>query len=332
MSDVEVSRYGIKAPWRRFIADSSTGFVVYLLLYLAYIFNWNVFGLQLCTIRGRVPDIHLISLAIILFFLALPLGLIINNIAWFLFQGLQNCVMDCLYQCNKGSPGYLKIMWRFDKTSIPLDLAGKPYSEIFKKWREIVVILNAFHKPNNATMDTPGSIGILFRNVAFVSLVVGASVVFGADDQSRCIGIVFYLIVFFGLIYLAWKNFPKEQGLRSGFMAKHCCIFWTIVLILAFFIGLLINHQSTNAIIISSAIALSAFILFFTLSCFCFMRQQLSTIAEAWAWSGERKRRPDGQSNPGRVIFSPSCTDDTVIQNIIWNLEYWYLKEGKSEK
>lgn len=80
--NLELSSSGLKVSYLRFLADGAAGLILILVMMAVYYVRpeWHVFGIS------REVKIFILF---VLVMLAIPLGLLVNAIGWFLFSGLQ---------------------------------------------------------------------------------------------------------------------------------------------------------------------------------------------------------------------------------------------------
>src|SRR5262245_59682435 len=89
--DIEISKEGIKISYLRYLADSASCFIIILAILMAYYAGTDVPGF------GKLREIFVthpgsevkIAFLVLAFFVATPIGLVLNAIGWFLFGWLQ---------------------------------------------------------------------------------------------------------------------------------------------------------------------------------------------------------------------------------------------------
>jgi hypothetical protein len=86
MSDdkIELSSSGLKLSYLRFLADGAAGLIIVLLLFVSYYKAWPP-EWHMSDVGKEVKIFILIAIIL----LAIPIGLFLNAVGWFLFGGLQ---------------------------------------------------------------------------------------------------------------------------------------------------------------------------------------------------------------------------------------------------
>jgi hypothetical protein len=87
--DVEISKEGIKLSYLRFMSDSAPGYLVLLLLGLAYLRGRSLPFLESAVSASQLGTEAKIFFFVLLFLLATPMGLMLNGISWYLIGNLQ---------------------------------------------------------------------------------------------------------------------------------------------------------------------------------------------------------------------------------------------------
>ncbi len=137
---IELSGSGVKVSYLRFLANGAAGLVIILLLLIGYYFNvpFDLHDHGEKIGREVKAFILLVSLA-----LAIPLGLVVNALGWFLLGGLQRrgaafwfCHHKSLLTCAT-SDGY-----SFELTRDAFDCLPETF---YKKAKFYEGVLSAFH-------------------------------------------------------------------------------------------------------------------------------------------------------------------------------------------
>jgi len=81
--DIDISGNGIKLSYRRYLSDSSAGFLLLLVLIVSNLNTIKEMGKDL-------PSEVLLLMSLLLFLLATPVGLFINVTSWYLLEGEQD--------------------------------------------------------------------------------------------------------------------------------------------------------------------------------------------------------------------------------------------------
>ena len=270
MADIEISQVGISTSWRRFIADAVTGYTVYLLLFLAYLNNWSIFGYYPCKLRSDLSDWHVMALlGVLLFFLAPAVGVVIDTIGRVFLFGLQDWLEDIWYKHRWWYPEYLKKLYLYEKCQKTFDFDDKDRRLCFRK---LVEVFNAYHPPATLNFDAMVGYGVFFRNLAVISLVVGAAV--GYEHIASYCWIV---LVPVGAIWVfTWSMFRRSMDIPA--------------VMLVFLIMLAISHPAgwnlnwSREVVLPAAIGGGGFCGFILLSSWFFLQHQLMTFAAGWAW------------------------------------------------
>lgn len=99
--NIELSKDGLKFSYRRFLSDSAGGYIIVLVILLSFYKAYPILGINLQDFAPLTSKEVKIFILALLFFLATPLGLIINAISFFLLGGwtikLENYCLDKNY-------------------------------------------------------------------------------------------------------------------------------------------------------------------------------------------------------------------------------------------
>jgi hypothetical protein len=159
-TNIELSKDGIKFPYRRYLSDSAAGFMLLLLVTLT---NHNL--LELVPSDDEVK----VFIFLLLFLLATPLGLLINALGWALFEGVQKKVESGFL----GDPWFpaFKREYKFEPTS-----SGE--NDWFQVVRGLETKLVSDDPALADRIDPLRGSAILFRSLSFLALMVSLLVAY----------------------------------------------------------------------------------------------------------------------------------------------------------
>ena len=297
MADIAISREGISTSWRRFLADAGTGYIVYLLLYIAFIKNGTVFTVNIrALLPGNTEWPSLAMIGALLFLLAPAVGVVVDNIGHVSLHWFQKLFENRWYKCDCGFAKHLKDKFLLEECKTVFGFGNDTKNRDFRL-RKLVAVFNAYHPPVTLILDANAGPGVFFRNLAVLSLAVGA--VLGHWDGV----LLSYLAITIGplvILYLIpWPVF-QWKAIRAGSVA----LFIILMFVLTFYGW----HLSwSRALILPFVVGGGGFFGFILLSSRSFFQQQLMTFAEGWAWY----LREDQREDPGEP------TDDGQVQNLL---------------
>lgn len=100
MADIEISKDGLKIPYRWFMADTASGLSLYLIVYAVYIWGGFDFMDSYKSNINKIGESTGIFLFIILFFLATAFGGILSAISWFLLGNSTTRFYRKMFSCR----------------------------------------------------------------------------------------------------------------------------------------------------------------------------------------------------------------------------------------
>jgi hypothetical protein len=208
---IEISRSGIKFSYLRFISDSTPGYVIVILLFIAYSHNapLPLIGCSWLSPVNEVSTEARVFVFLLLFIVATPLGLLLNALGWFFFGFITtNAVELCdryrwLFKfsgtnrsfCPTGNNDH------FNMGSIENDRIGDlyPRSEFLHKFLRI-------YAPRAVEgMDHVRGLNVLFRSLALISLLL--ALYFCFTMGSTYAGSIFFGLWVFLLVMSSWMEY-----------------------------------------------------------------------------------------------------------------------------
>jgi hypothetical protein len=184
--DVELSRSGIKISYLRFLSDSAAGQIVILIAIAAYYFPLLGIPLQRFQTTAISTEIKVL-IAVLLVILSSPLGLAMNATSWFLLSWLQVSLQRFWFS----EPRILRSLpFKYIREEFQID-STKAYFELSPEnwYGRTQLIKQTFHVYRPAvinSLDHVRGIRTLFRNIAFLALVLFLWSVFFGKQYSSC--------------------------------------------------------------------------------------------------------------------------------------------------
>lgn len=139
-ADIEVSKDSIKLSYRRYLSDSSAGFI--LLLSLIWIFFR-----EFKDIAKALPSEVLLFAGLMLFLLATPVGMLINVLSWFTLEGRQEAIERRIVSGKFWLPEwltptlqYLKEEYLFEECKTLFGLNERNWRSSYEKLRTAVEV------------------------------------------------------------------------------------------------------------------------------------------------------------------------------------------------
>ena len=170
-SNLELSKDGVKISYRRFLTDTTPGFILILFLIWARTYTGQA-GFLTNHVRHLISSGSISTdlkplVLVILFLLALPMGVLINVAGWLFLEWFQKILE--LFLCNYRWCFYwFKKEYDFDGCRRRLDIAKNNW---FEKVRTAeIALVNDFPDKSDAIEAVRG-IAILSRNLSLMSLV-----------------------------------------------------------------------------------------------------------------------------------------------------------------
>jgi hypothetical protein len=163
-SCIELSKDGIKFPYRRYLSDSTPGFILILLLIGAHYNNKLVFLSEFLP-KSAMSEVKIFVL-LLLFLLATPVGVIINVIGWSFLEVPQKWLEKILYK-----KGILKLF----KKEYDLEGCKKRFGinddNWFEKIRTLETALVKDFPDKSDGIEALRGITILLRNLSLMSAI-----------------------------------------------------------------------------------------------------------------------------------------------------------------
>jgi hypothetical protein len=167
MSDtIELSKDGIKLPYRRYLSDSTPGFILILLSIGAY-YNNKLDFLTDFLPKSALPEVKLFVL-LLLFLLATPVGVIINATGWLILEKPQKWLEKMIYT--------EEILKRFNE-EYALEECKKKFginndgNNWFERVRTLEIALVKDFPGKSDGIEAIRGIAILLRNLSLMLLI-----------------------------------------------------------------------------------------------------------------------------------------------------------------
>lgn len=158
---IELSDKGITFPYRRYLSDSASGFVLIL---LASIFAEKTSSVQ-AFLDVTFPSEVRVFILVLLFLLSTPIGAMINVISWMFFEPLQKPIEKIFI--HKGF-GEFKKEYVFSESMNDLGIKKENW---FEKIRRLEAKLANKHSIFIDKIESLRGIAILVRNLSFIGAV-----------------------------------------------------------------------------------------------------------------------------------------------------------------
>lgn len=167
---IKVSKEGIEIAYRRFLSDSGAGFIILLILILAY--YYPVLGIplkntHLSEMFYPLPPELIIFICILLFVLASPLGLATNALSYFIFYSLTLRLEEYCYDSNSLFIKPTKEIYHFEELKSFFRLKKDQW---YENAFEIEMVMETHHPELMEPISWLKGTHIFFRNVAILSL------------------------------------------------------------------------------------------------------------------------------------------------------------------
>ena len=168
-SQINLKKTGITISYRRFLSDSAAGYVLLLLLFICYYNRANLGWITpaIANYQGFKASSEVKTLvAVLIFLLATPLGLIINALSWFFLDSIGVSITKWFFFGTKVKfidsicNGYL-----FEKTAKFFSVDKENFDEVSLALRHT---LNVYHPQLCARFDIIQGAQILLRNFSFM--------------------------------------------------------------------------------------------------------------------------------------------------------------------
>jgi hypothetical protein len=158
---IELSDKGITFPYRRYLSDSASGFVLILL--------FSIFVEKSPSIQAfldvKFPSEVRVFILVLLFLLSTPIGVMINVISWMIFESPQKAIEKILI--NRGF-GLFKKEYMFSESMSGLDIKKENW---FEKIRLTEAKLANKHSIFIDKIESLRGIAILVRNLSLIGTV-----------------------------------------------------------------------------------------------------------------------------------------------------------------
>jgi len=217
-ANIELSKDGIKFSYRRFLSDSTPGYILILIVFLMIYGQISVFGIHFSqTAVNNIPVEIQVYLGLVAFLMATPLGLITNVISWIFLEGFQKSIERCFIM---NTDRFLDF-----KNEYLFADAVKYFHSNKENWfaniRKIETTLVRERPDFGAENIGPlRGISILLRNIAFLGfwILVIDGVFFSANWIEVLAGVLIFLI---SLIFSAVTSFYfHTQILYWGYLEQ----------------------------------------------------------------------------------------------------------------
>ncbi|HEC36250.1 MAG TPA: hypothetical protein ENI39_06930 [Anaerolineae bacterium] len=172
---IEISKEGIKFSYKRFLSDSAPGYILILLTIWAYYSNYPIFGMQL---RNLLPPPVLtevkLFILLLLFLLAMPIGLTVNVLSWTLLEVPQKWMERWIFngKISKRIPFFgfraFKEEYLFEKCTVAMNINSDNW---FERVRALETALMSEYPGVAERIDPHRGMAILLRNLSLLFLV-----------------------------------------------------------------------------------------------------------------------------------------------------------------
>ena len=220
---INISKEGIEIAYRRFLSDSTAGFIILLILILAY--YYPVFGIplndtNLSEMFHPPPPVLLIFICFLLFVLATTLGLATNAMSYFLFY----CrILKLEKYCYDNNSFFITPT----KDRFSFEARLKPFfgNECFKSAKEIEMAMATHHQELMKPISWRIGTHIFFRNIALlcIPLFIGSSYISIAKLLSSSISFISIIEI------VIWMISPLLIFLLLLFRSERLCISFGIL-------------------------------------------------------------------------------------------------------
>lgn len=167
MSQVELSKDGIKISYMRFLSDTSAGYILILFLVLT---RGGEIAAKLP--QSAVTEAAGVFVFLLLFVLATPLGLAINAVSWFALGGLQIRLQCLIYQW-KPLFRFIRREYRLPHAEELLAIDRASTESWYDRSQLAKQTLYAFYPGVTSDLEHVRGIRTLFRNLSFLALTFG---------------------------------------------------------------------------------------------------------------------------------------------------------------
>jgi len=158
---IELSKEGITFPYRRYLSDSASGFVLILLV---SIFIEKTPNIQ-TFLDVKFPSEVRVFILVLLFLLSTPIGVMINVISWMIFESPQKAIEKIFISMGFG---LFKKEYMFSESMSRLDIKKENW---FEKIRLTEAKLANKHSIFIDKIESLRGIAILVRNLSLIGTV-----------------------------------------------------------------------------------------------------------------------------------------------------------------
>ncbi|MFZ5821820.1 MAG: hypothetical protein ACOYYJ_18140 [Chloroflexota bacterium] len=223
--DIAISKDSVKLSYRRYLSDSSAGFI--FLLSLIWIFYKDFEG-----IAKALPSEVLVFTGLMLFLLATPIGIFINVISWFFLEGRQEVLERRIVSGKLKIPArltptldFLQDEYLFAETKSAFGLNEKNLRSTYEKLRTHLEIK---YPSIVAAVEPVRGFTIFLRNIVFL-LTVSISYNAVAYVWSNWSHLDFVILLLYLLAFLLPGLFLRLSAL-TVFYYHAQVFFWAYTL------------------------------------------------------------------------------------------------------
>jgi len=170
---IELSKDGIKFSYRRYLSDSTPGFILILLLLAAYYHHGGSAAERVSPTflnHRPLPDGVKVFVLLLLFLLATPVGVIINVIGWLALEVPQKWLEEKIVKGDFCLMKPFKEEYDLEGATKRLHIGKNQWHE---KVRKLETALGKDFPDKSDRIEAIRGIAILLRNLAFMSALAG---------------------------------------------------------------------------------------------------------------------------------------------------------------
>jgi hypothetical protein len=172
--EIEISKDGLKLSYQRYLADSAAGFVVILAVLFVVSMGYPLpfFGHSLESLM-KLSDNVKVFIFLLLFLLAMPLGLLINGVSWFLFGWCQIYLIKIWFRFpeqwyspffpTKTAFQYTELA-KFFQINDQYEIQGKSIYELSELFEDYLSLFS----PEKIRSEHVNGLSHFFRSLAFL--------------------------------------------------------------------------------------------------------------------------------------------------------------------
>lgn len=203
---IKLSKEGIEISYRKYLADTASGLVLYLIGFGIYF--WGDF--TFINSHRELSTWLSAFLAVILFFLSTAIGGALSGISWIFLGNLTTNLYIYLYSCKfKNSGIWNKVVnrlnyrnykrYQFEKYSIFFSLTHDNWHSFYHGLSKLYRFSHSSNRKVDLNIEAVVGGVTFFRNMSFIAMT--SSIIFfflGSFSLGIIFNVLFLLIIFFG--------------------------------------------------------------------------------------------------------------------------------------